>query len=137
MTGTSEPAVILRGRHKGKRKEELLHGNQANASCLFREPSRQQILLFGALTTPWLVRPERTSMQSLSSWHEAVPRRTKPLVLFARCHSGGGMGTDLQNVETSGFAMGVSTGLDKTRADAPWRVSLLDLSLKEVWNPKE
>lgn len=47
------------------------------------------------------------------------------------------MGTDLQNVETSGFAMAASTSLDKTRADAPWRVSSLDLSLKEVWNPEE
>jgi len=47
------------------------------------------------------------------------------------------MGTDLQNVETRGFAVGASTGLDKTRADALWRVSSLDLSLKEVWNPEE
>ena len=47
------------------------------------------------------------------------------------------MWTDLQNVEMSGFAVGASTGLDKTRADALWRVSLLDLSLEEVWNPEE
>ena len=48
-----------------------------------------------------------------------------------------GMWTDLQNVEMSGFAVGASTGLDKTRADALWRVSSLDLSLEEVWNPEE